>query len=425
MAMALRPRGTGSDQQVSPRPLRPGGGVGPVPLWPLVCLQAAGASLMAAWVADSGPWSLLAGLLAGALVVLAVVRPQGRPLPELAGLVLALRRRQRGAAGPLPPGTDPLVSLAMECVPTLRSYSVEGDDRRDIGMAGDGGTLTAVLRVEAAQSPLQPGREAQPLPLSLLYEALDTDGIRLASVQVVQHTRPAPARHLPEEAAAGRAYAPLHASSGAPGLRLTWVTLRLDPELCPGAVAERGGGLQGSQRAVRRAADQLASRLSGAGLRTTVLSRADVLGALAACVNANPTTTTLIGLGDGPRPRRTLENARSWRCDDRRHTTYEVTRWPDLAASGTSLPALAALLTSVPTLASTFAVTLSPDGASSGRDTVTLGGHVRVTASDEGELRAAERGLRRTARAVRVGLARMDHEQLSGLRATVPLGGVH
>ncbi|TDC70408.1 type VII secretion protein EccE [Streptomyces hainanensis] len=408
---------------VVPRP--PAGSGGLLVLWPLVCLQAAGA-LVVGGLAVSGPWRpvvwALAALPVALLVLVAAAWRLGEPLPVRVGSALALRRRGRQAAGPLPAGGDPLVSLATECVPGLVGHPFAGRDRREIGMVADGGSLTAALRVEASLAPLQPGHGVRPLPLSLLHEALETDGICLESVQSVQHTQPAPAPQLPDRSVAGASYALLQPQGpgGAPALRLTWVALRLDPELCPAAVAERGGGLPGAQRALARAADQLASRLAAAGFRATVLTEGELLAAVAACTSSDPAATTLIGQAEGPRPRRTAEGARVWRCDDRWHTTFRVVRWPALGPGATPLPGLVALLTSLPAFATTFSLTLRRQGPRS----VALGGHVRVTGRSEAELRAVSRQLLTAARGSRVTLARMDRQQLPGVRATLPLGGV-
>ncbi|WP_049580439.1 type VII secretion protein EccE, partial [Streptomyces sp. SBT349] len=373
----------------------------------------------------------LAGRRAGAaaaaalLVVVLVAWRRGESLPGWIGSALVLRRQRRVAAAPQDPDVDPLFALAAECRPGLRSYTVaapggrDGRERREVGMAADGGTLTAVLRVQAALSPLQPGRAARPLPLSLLYEALVTDGIRLESVQSVQYTQPAPAPVLPERSVAGTSYALLQERGDAPALRLTWVALRLDPELCPEAVAGRGGGIEVAQRALTRAADQLASRLTGAGFTATVLTEAELLSAVAACTGSDPAATTLIGRSGGHRPRRTAEGLRAWRCDDRWHTTFRVARWPALGQGATPLPGLVALLTSLPAFATTFALTLRGEG----RGSAVLSGHVRITGRGEGELVAASRQLMGAARAARVGLVRMDRQQLPGLQATLPLGG--
>jgi type VII secretion protein EccE len=197
-----------------------------------------------------------------------------------------------------------------------------------------------------------------------------------------------------------------------------WIALKLDPELCPEAVAARGGGLLGAQKCLVRSAEHLSSRLTGAGFRANVLTEEELAAAIATSACANPMVTSQAGQGDAPR-RRTEESSRSWRCDNRRHTTYWVRRWPQLGGSGVSLPQLVAQLTAVPALATTFSLTL----ARSGQQDVAVTGHVRVTGRSSTELSDARRALERAARQARTGIVRLDREQLPGVLATLPLGG--
>lgn len=211
-----------------------------------------------------------AGVVAVILVLFAVVRRRGRSLPEWLGTVLALRARKRRAAStPVPPGTEPGLAPAVECDPSLRTYSYSrGDDRdqRPIGMVGDGGFLTAVLQVESDATALRAERSRRPLPIGIVRDALDVDGIQLESAQIVLHTQPAPALHLPQQSVAVSNYAPLQAQTGSPAVRITWIALKLDPELCPEAVAARGGGTAGAQKCVARAAQHLAKPADRRGL---------------------------------------------------------------------------------------------------------------------------------------------------------------
>ncbi|MEU2392133.1 type VII secretion protein EccE [Streptomyces sp. NPDC007369] len=404
---------------VTPSPKSSPGRFGPFRLQQLVLLQVAAAALLVAWVVE--PMLLVpAGVLALVLVVLAVVRRHQRSLPEWIGGALALRaRRRRAAAFTVPAGTEPGLAPLVEADPALRTMTFSDRDRRPVGMVGDGTFLTAVVQVDTDATALRPERTVRPLPLALVRDVLETDGIRLESAQLVQHTQPAPAPHLPPQSMATRNYAPLQAQTGTPAVRLTWIALKLDPELCPEAVAARGGGLAGAQRCVVRAADQLASRLTGAGFRAAVLTEQELTAALATSSCANPRAITQAGRSAGS-GRRTEETSRTWRCDDRRHTTYWIGRWPQLGGSGTaSLPQFAALLTSLPALATTFSLTVAP----AERQGVTLTGHVRVTGRSDEELVAARRELERTARGVRTGLVRLDREQVPGLLASLPLGG--
>lgn len=382
-------------------------------------LEVAAALLLAAWVVD--PLLLApAVVIAGLLVLLAVVRRHRRSLPELLGTVLSLRARSRRAGAlELPAGTEPGIAPVVECDPALRTYSFSDRDRRPVGMIGDGTFVTAVLQVESDVSALRPDRTAQPLPLALVRDVLEVDGIRLESAQIVQHTQPAPAPHLPQQSVAARNYAPLQAQTGSPAVRITWIALKLDPELCPEAVQARGGGITGAQKCVVRAADQLSSRLTGAGFRATVLTEQELTSAIATSVCASAPAMTQAGLIGTP-VRRTEETARTWRCDDRWHTTYWVARWPQLGGTGgAAMPQLVALLTSIPALATTFSLTLGHGE----RQGVSITGHLRITGRSDEELLGARHELERTARGVRTSLVRLDREQLPGVLATLPLGG--
>ncbi|MEU5595991.1 type VII secretion protein EccE [Streptomyces sp. NPDC020298] len=419
---APRPSAVQPRQQASGTPhlrARPGQG-GSFRLQRLVLLELAVAVLVTGWA--TGPAALVpAALVAVALVLLAVVSRRGRSLPEWLLTARALRARQRRAANTaVPPGTEPALVPAVECEPALRTYSYGSRDRRPVGIVGDGTFVTAVLQVEADATAVRAERSRQPLPLGLVRDALEVDGIRLESAQIVLHTQPAPALHLPQQSVAVANYLPLQEQTGAPAVRITWIALKLDPELCAEAVAARGGGLLGAQKCVVRTADHLASRLTGAGFRATVLDEEELIAALATSACANPLVTADAGRTEA-RERRTQESGRSWRCDNRRHTTYWIRRWPQLGGDrGASLPQLIAEITAIPALATTFSLTL----ARGERQEVSLCGHLRVTGRSDDELVSARRALEGAAREAGAGLARLDREQLPGMLATLPLGGV-
>ncbi|WP_257234812.1 type VII secretion protein EccE [Streptomyces sp. JV178] len=399
--------------------LRPRSGLsGSFRLQRIVLLEIAVAVLLVGWAV--GPLALIpAAVVAVLLVLLAVVRRRGRSLPEWLATARALKARQKkAAASAIRPGTEPGLAPAVECDPSLRTYAYGGRERRPVGIIGDGTFVTTVLQVEADVTALRAERSRRPLPLGLVRDALEVDGIRLEGAQIVLHTQPAPAIHLPQQSVAVSNYAPLQARTGAPAVRITWIALKLDPELCPEAVAMRGGGLVGAQKCVVRVADHLASRLTGAGFRATVLDEEELIAAVATSACANPLVTAEAGRTDTPQ-RRTEESGRSWRCDNRRHTTYWVRRWPQLGGQGPSLPRLVGALTAVPALATTFSLTL----ARGERQDVTLTGHLRVTGRSDDELVAARRALEHAARETGTGLARLDREQLPGVLATLPLGG--
>ncbi|MFI1763501.1 type VII secretion protein EccE [Streptomyces sp. NPDC020800] len=419
-----RQTSTPSQGAVAPHLVSRSGRGGSFAVQRLVLLEIAGALVVCGWLV--GMVALITAIaLSAVLVVLAVVRRRGRSLPEWLGTLLALRaRRQRAANTQVPPGTDSGLAPAVECDPALRTSSyTRGDDRdqRPIGMVGDGGFLTAVLQVESDADALRAERMRRPLPVALVRDVLEVDGIRLESAQIVVHTQPAPALHLPQQSVVVSNYAPLQAQTGSPAVRITWIALKLDPELCPEAVAARGGGLLGAQKCLARASEHLSSRLTGAGFQASVLTEEELTAAIATSACANPMVTAQAsqsGRGEAPQ-RRTEESSRSWRCDNRRHTTYWVRRWPQLGGSGGSLAQLVAQLTTVPALATTFSLTL----ARGAQQDVSITGHVRITGRSKQELTDARRDLEQAARQARTGLARLDREQLPGVLATLPLGG--
>ncbi|MGW0315793.1 type VII secretion protein EccE [Streptomyces flavidovirens] len=420
-APAPAPAATGNS--AAPRTLPHPGGLGPLRLQQLILVELAAAVMLAAWV-TSERWLLAPAGAVAALLLLAILRRHHRPLPEWYETTRALKRRRREAKLPVPPGTDPMLAPTVECDPALRTYTFVSRDDRSIGMIGDGSFLTAVLFVQPGDEPLRPAFAGRQLPLQLIQDALEVDGIKLASAQVVQHTQPAPAPHLPQQSVAARSYGPLQAQAGSPALRLTWVALKLDPELCPEAVEARGDGVPGTQRALLRVADQLASRLAGAGFEATILDENELVQALATSSCLNPRANAQHGQqGQDGRPaqRRTVESVRSWRVDDRWHSTYWISRWPQLGDGGVALPRLITQFTSLPVLATTFSMTLSK----AGNRGISVTGHVRITGRGENELGQVRRELERAASASKVGLVRLDREQVPGALATLPLGGTY
>ncbi|MCX5203834.1 type VII secretion protein EccE [Streptomyces sp. NBC_00237] len=350
-----------------------------------LAVAAAGVTGGSAWL---GP-----GVAAGAAgVALVVLRRRGRSAVGWLGVAARFRARGRVREA----GADSACG-----VPGLRSYAYErrggAGGRGGVGMVGDGTFLTALVRVEASGTGLRPAGGAVELPLGMLAEALEVDDVVLASVQVVQQVRGVPA------------------VGGAPAARATWVALRLEPGLCPEAVAARGGGLGGAQRCLVRAADHVASRLKGAGgLRAVVLDREGVDAAVDAAAGGRAGGTGA-GAGDTGAGDSTGESVRMWRDGTGlAHTTYAVGGdLRDAVASVAALPGGSGLTATVSLV---FRHRLA-------RGSAGAAGHLRVSAAGEVELIAAQRELGRLSRAARLDLVRMDREQVPGLFATLPLGG--
>ncbi|MFD5921490.1 type VII secretion protein EccE [Kitasatospora sp. NPDC058201] len=427
---------TRPDPADSPVPVRihprPGLLGGRLALHQLVLVEVASALAAVGWTI-SRPVAAAFGAIALVLLVLAVVPVRGRTAPEALRVRAALRARRKRARADAPPaGTDPALAPALELEPALRTCTHTTEAafggrpvRRETGMVGDGTFLSTVLLVQTKDRPLRPARTARPLPLDVVCSVLRVDDITLESVQLVQHTRPAPAPHLPEQSLAARAYRELPDGAATPGLRLTWVALKLDPERAATAVRARGGGEEGARKALQRVTDQLAGRLNSAGFDATVLDERELIAALATSACVNPLATAgRRGTGGGGSGRRTQEGNRFWRVDDRWHSTYWISRWPQLGRPGgapgrIAVPDLVNLVTGAPALASTFSLTAGHGTGGS----VTLSGHVRVTGRSESEAVRIGRRVEARAQSAGLGLTRLDLEQAPGVLATLPLGG--
>ncbi|MFI6645547.1 type VII secretion protein EccE [Streptomyces sp. NPDC050504] len=425
--------------KVTLRPLSRGSRVGPLRLRQLVLVEAA-LCVATVGLALGAPWRVPALSAGGALALSALLRLRGRPLLDSLPVARAYRSRTRRAvSGAESGGTDgvaPALAPLVECAPSLAPYpyASSGQRPRSVGMVGDGTFLTAVVRVEATGDALRPAFGARAFPLALLGDVLAVDGIVLESAQLVQQVRCAPAPLLPERSAARLSYTRLQRLQGgatAPALRLTWVAVKLDPELCGEAVAARGGGLAGSQRCLVRAADHLASRITGAGFRALVLDQDALESALAtaACTDVVAETpggaraadggATHGGGGGGGGPRG-HEGVLEWWCDERWHSSYAVGHWPSLGPGAAPFSRVVSLLTSVPSYANTLSLTVRR-GPYQGHTRVS--GHLRITGGPGAEPTGARTALREAARSAEVGLVRLDREQVPGLLATVPLGG--
>lgn len=388
------------------------GRVGGVLVQQVVLVQL-GISLFAIAATAHPAVSIGLGAVGVLLVSPALVRLRGRWLVQWLPIVFDFRRRRRLPA--VADDADPVLLPILECAPHLATGSVDDRERRSIGVIGDGTFLTAVLLVSSRDEPLRPARGQRPLPLPAIVSTLEVDDVTLASVQVVQHTRPAPADHLPEESLAVESYRQLveQGLHDVPALRLTWIALRFEPDLCPSAVAARGGGEQGARRALLRALDRLAGNLTGAGFEARALEEAELIQALATSCGVNRSTRRY-----GRGGRRTIESRRAWRCDDRWHATYWANRWPEPTHGRTCDPI--GTLTATPAIATTFALTATHGVGG----TTALTAHVRVAARSDSELADVTRRLEHRARAGQIGLTRLDWEQQPALLATLPLGGL-
>ena len=387
-----------------PRP----GRIGSLPLIRLILIEAAAALAATPFlmhkptvIAGTGPVALLC-------IVGALGGSRGRWLGAARQVHGDFKERQ---AQHRPASGESALAPLRETFPALRTATVATRGGEPVGVIGDGTFLTAVIQLDARNEPLREQRQAHPLPVGAVASALSDTQVPVASVQLISHSRPAPAPHLPRQSLSARSYQTL--GGDVPAQRTTWAAVRLDPEQAQGAVEARGGGQAGAQRALLTAVQRVASQIEGAGFEATILSEPELITALGtACmvtqVAVNPSASA---------HRRTEETRRYWRCDGGWHTTYWLDKPPTL--SERTSPDFFAAVGSLPALATSVAVNLSKGTG----EAVAFSCFVRISAGSENQLTEAGKALEQRAGQAGAGLTRLDGEQLPGLVATVPLGG--
>jgi len=372
-----------------------------------------------------GPGLLpLAGVVLSAALVAGLVRARG----ELVGTwaVLALRHRFRARDAPAADGAaaDPdedreaggldLGPLDAALGEVVVVDGRDHDGRRVAFAGGDDGTWSAVLVPDAEQlalllDPSPAGPEAGPVggfPLAALAGTLSDRGVVLDALTVVRHVRPggvdSPARQAHREVLGPLADA---------AHRSAWLVVRLDPDRCPGAVAERGGGVLGARRALVGALARISRVLADRDLPVQPLDREGLRDAVATAAATDLDAAS----GSGG----VTERWDAVVVGEVGHATWDAT---DLRIpSGTRLD-LDDLMS--PDAATTVALALRPDQADpGGGPTVAVAARVRVSARTPDELAAAGRAVVAAGRARGLRLEPRHGRQAAALRATLPYGG--
>lgn len=207
-----------------------------------------------------GRYGVLAGL---GVAVLCVVPLRGSSLPRWMAVRLRFwRERRRRQKKPAPPRPEPCEGELPEGSP--------------IGFRWDGHRLLAVLRIEPdihAMTVMDPATTVSgaTLPLRALADGLGQFDITVDSIDVIavgSRSRGPGRASAIYEAVLGTLPAVAH--------RSTCVAVRLDPRQCAEAVARRGGGWEGALRTAATATQRVANRLAGAGLKTRILTSAEL-----------------------------------------------------------------------------------------------------------------------------------------------------
>ena len=243
-----RPGGVQASPGFHPRP----GRIGSMPLIRLILVEAAAALAAAPFlahkpmvVAGTGPVALLC-------VIGAVGGSRGRWLGAARQARADFKERQDQRR---PSTGESALAPLRETFPALRTATVATRGGEPVGVIGDGTFLTAVIQLDSRGEPLRDPRQAHPLPVSAVAAALSDTQVPIAGVQLISHSRPAPAPHLPRQSLSARSYQGIGAE--VPAQRTTWAAVRLDPEQAQGAVEARGGGQTGVQRALLTAVQRV------------------------------------------------------------------------------------------------------------------------------------------------------------------------
>jgi type VII secretion protein EccE len=376
-----------------------------------------------------GPGLLpLAGVVLSAALVAGTVRVRGELVGTWAMLAVRHRLRARDAAAAdgaashgeqADPDREPGgLDLGALDVALGEVVVVDGRDHdgRPVAFAGaDDGTWSAVLVPDAEELPLLldapgtgDGESVAGFPLAALAGTLSDRGVVLDALTVVRHVRPggtdSPARQAHREV-----LGPLAGAAH----RSAWLVVRLDPDRCPAAIAERGGGVLGARRALVGALARISRVLADRDLPVRPLDRAGLRDAVA--------TAAATDLDDGSDDSSggVTERWDAVVVGEVGHAAWDATDLRIPAGTHLDLDDLAA-----PDAATTVALALLPDRADHGGEpTVSVGARVRVSARTPDELEAAGRAVVAAGRARGLRLEPRHGRQAAALRATLPYGG--
>lgn len=145
-----------------------------------------------------------------------------------------------------------------------------------IGFRWDGTTLMSVVRIQPnphAITVMEPGGvvDGEQVPMAALADCLRQHDVDLDSIDVISHGARCHGDGLVADLY-DDVLGPLPASAR----RSVWVVVRFAPAVCPDAVRRRGPGWEGIVRTTAAATRRVANRLSEAGLRTEILTAAEI-----------------------------------------------------------------------------------------------------------------------------------------------------
>jgi type VII secretion protein EccE len=158
----------------------------------------------------------------------------------------------------------------------FQPLDVQLSDGTPVGFHWDGEVLMSLVRVQdnpQALTVMEPAGtvSGDTVSLHMLAECLQQFDITLDSIDVI--SQGARSRGHGQIAAT---YDAVLGPLPAVATRSVWVTVRLDPTLCPDAVRHRGGGWEGMVRTAAVATRRVANRLSDMGLQPQIMTAREI-----------------------------------------------------------------------------------------------------------------------------------------------------
>lgn len=163
---------------------------------------------------------------------------------------------------------------------TSNPFDISTSNGSQFGFRWDGDTLVSMLEISdspEALTILEPGATVQAvsIPVQVLAESLQQFDITLAAIDL--HISGARSRGGTDIAAVyDQVLGPLPAIAH----RSVWLTIRLDPTLCPEAIARRGGGSDGILKTAITGTRRVANRLREHGFEVRSLTAAEITRAI-------------------------------------------------------------------------------------------------------------------------------------------------
>lgn len=230
-----------------------------LPVWCILVLEAIAFVTVMVIVGTGNVWIPVA---VAVLVAVWFVPLKGRPLSQIMRERLSFRmnRNKRRA----------------DAVRVSEPFDITTADGSRLGLRWDGDSLVSMLEIvdsPEALTVLEPGAtvDGVTVPVEVLAESLQQFDITLEAIDI--HISGSRSRGLTEVASVyDHVLGPLPAIAH----RSVWLTIRLDPTLCPDAVRRRGGGSDGVLKTAVTGTRRVANRLSELGFEVHSLTAAEM-----------------------------------------------------------------------------------------------------------------------------------------------------